>query len=115
MFNIVIEPLAAGAVGAGVAYLMEDNKRYMNMENILYYAGVVAGCQFVGKRLADMLVPELKNSQLRSMQRIGLGAATCGSLNIIAQRYVMKDLCIENSLAAGAAGGGFAPLVSSLW
>ena len=113
--NVVIEPLVAGGAGAAVCYFMEADPQYLSMESLLKYGAVVAGCQFVGKRLVDMLLPEFKNAQLRSMQRISLGAASCASLNIVAQRYISQDLRIENSLASGAAGGALAPLIGSMW
>ena len=115
MLNMLLEPLSAGVVGAGVSYMMERDTRFTDMQTLLKYGAVVAGCQFVGKRLTDMLLPEFHNAQLRSMQRISLGAVSCASLNIVAQRYISKDLRIENSLAAGGAGGAIAPLVSSMW
>ena len=112
---MIIEPLAAGVVGAGVAYMMEGDSRYVKFDSLAKYGAIVAACQFTGKRLTDMLLPEFKNRELRSMQRISLGAISCAGLNVIAQRYAMRDLRVENSIATGAAGGAFAPLVSSLW
>ena len=113
--KIVVEPLTAAAAGVGVAYMMEENDEYNNMETLLKYGLIVAGCQFVGKRLVDMVIPEFKNANLRSMQRISLSAASTATLNIVAQRYLSKDLRIENSIASGAVGGALAPLVSSMF
>ena len=60
MFNMIIEPLAAGVVGAGVAYMMEGDSRYVKFDSLAKYGAIVTACQFTGKRLTDMLLPEFK-------------------------------------------------------
>ena len=110
--SMAIKHAAAGAAGAGVGYVLDPNQ---NMMDLLKYGGIVAGCSFTSCRLSAMLIPEFSNPQLANMQKIALESGMTAGFNILAQRYLNRDLRVENSAISGAAGGAAGVLTASMF
>ena len=111
-----IPALAAGGIATAVNQLVLENDSSMReMNEVMKYGAIVAGCQFAGSRVSHMVIPEFSEPHLANLQRIGMSAATTSFLNVVAQRYINNDFRVENSLMVGAAGGAGGVVVGDMF
>ena len=116
MLKPFLPALSAGAIATLVNQLvLEDESSMREMNEILKYAAIVAGCQFAGARVSSMVLPEFNEPHLANLQRIGMSAATTSFLNVVAQRYINRDFRVENSLMTGAVGGAGGVLLGDMF
>ena len=112
----LIPALAAGGIATLANQLVLENEASQReMNEVLKYGAIVAGCQFAGARVLSMVLPEFSEPHLANLQRIGMSAATTSFLNVVAQRYVNNDFRVENSLMTGAVGGAGGVVVGDMF
>lgn len=104
----------AGTVGGAYNYLTETNPTYMNMDEYLRYAALVAGANLVGTKAVQYLIPNFKNQHLRNLEHILTSAGSTAATNLAAQYYLNSDFRIPHNLIAGGLGGGSAPLARTM-